>query len=339
MIRKIRFHLKEKRLLEAKRSSGILLNPIELEYKISSVKSELLRFWIFFIFVFVEILFGLDLNIYGPFADYLTPVSVNVGYNCTLQANTYLAQWYVLEPEYFMTNLLVALSPFSSSLMIWLFGISLLNLSHAALERIHAKKIIKYILIVLFINLIIAVGTIIPYTSLAFAVIQSIMDQIIFFIVLYIVRKKFFPAMHSRGRFALQNIDTEKRKRIESRKQETLLKLYKYVIVFFMITFEMRILKDLIFYNGYIILESISVNPCWFTVTYQLPVFQLSAPTVSILSCISLGFLIAVRFIDIIVYFNFTLMNVTINFVTSWPRLRQQFAMRNKSYRFHQKRY
>ena len=223
--------------------------------------------------------------------------------------------------------------------MIWLFGISLLNLSHAALERIHAKKIIKYILIVFFINLIIAVGSIIPYTSLVFAMIQSIMDQIGFFILLYIVRKNFFPAMHSRGRFVLQNINTEKEKRIESRKQERLLKLYKYVIVFSMITFEMRILKDLVFYNGYIILESISVDPCWFTVTYQLPVFKLSAPTINIMFYIGLGFLVAVKFIDIIVFFNFTVMNATINCVASWPRLRQQFAMRNKSYRFHIKRY
>ena len=339
VIRKIRFHLKEKRLLEAKRSSGILLNPIELEYKISSAKSELLRFWIFFIFVFVELIFGLDINIYGPFVSHITPISVYLGYNCTLQANTYLAQWYVLEPYYFLKNLIMVLSRFAYSLMICLFGISLLNLSHAALERIHAKKIIKYILIVFFINLIIAVGNIIPYTSLAFAMIQSLMDQIGFFILLYIVRKRFFPAMHSRGRYALQNIDTEKRKRIESRKQETLLKLYKYVIVFFMITFEIGILKALIFYNGVIILESISINPCWFTVTYQLPVFQLSALTVNILFYIGLGFLTAEEFINIIVFFNFTLMNVTIDFVTSWPRLRQQFAMRNKSYRFHIKRY
>ena len=185
VIRKIHSHLKEKRLLEAKRSSGILLNPIELEYKISSVKSELLRFWIFFIFVFVEILFGLDLNIYGPFAGHISHGSINLGYNCTLQANTYLARQYVLEPSFFLTNLLVVLSQFAYSLMIWLFGISLLNLSHAALERIHVKKIIKYILIVFFINLIIAVGAIIPYTSLVFVLIQSIMDQIIFFILLY----------------------------------------------------------------------------------------------------------------------------------------------------------
>ena len=160
------------------------------------------------------------------------------------------------------------------------------------------------------------------------------MNQIGFFILLYIVRKKFFPAMHSRGRFALQNIDTEKERLNESRKQKRLLKLYKYVIVFFMVTFQINILSELIFYNGYIILESISRNPYWFTVTYQLPVFQLSVPTIKILPYIGLGFLIAVRFIDIIVYFNFTAMNLPINCVTSWPRLRQQFAMRNKSYRF-----
>ena len=335
VIHKIHSHLKEKRLLEAKRSSGILLNSIELEYKISSVKSELLRFWISFIFFFVEILYGLDLNIYGLFVGHISPVSVNLGYNCTLQDNTYLARQYVLEPDYILTNLLIVLSRFAYSLMIWLFGISLLNLSHAALERIHAKKIIKYILIVFFINLIIAVGAIIPYTSLAFVLIQSLMNQIYFFILLYIVRKKFFPAMHSRGRFALQNIETEKERLNESRKQKRLLKLYKYVIIFFMVTFQINILSELIFYNGYIILESISMNPCWFNVTYQLPVFQLSVPTIKILPYIGIGFLIAVRLISIIVYFNFTAMNLPINCVTSWPRFKQQFAMRNKSYRFH----
>ena len=157
VIHKIHSHLKEKRLLEAKRSSGILLNPIELEYKISSVKSELLRFWISFIFFFVEILYGLDLNIYGLFVGHISHGSVNLGYNCTLQANTYLARQYVLEPDYILTNVLIVLSRFAYSLMIWLFGITLLNLSHAALERIHVKKIIKYILIVFFIYLIIAV--------------------------------------------------------------------------------------------------------------------------------------------------------------------------------------
>ena len=92
IIRRFHSHLKEKRLLEAKRSSGILLNPIELDHKISSVKSKLLRFWIFFIFVFVELIFGLDRNICGPFVSHLSPGSVNLGYNCTLQANSYLSQ-------------------------------------------------------------------------------------------------------------------------------------------------------------------------------------------------------------------------------------------------------
>ena len=81
------------------------------------------------------------------------------------------------------------------------------------------------------------------------------------------------------------------------------------------------------------------MNPCWFTVTYQLPVFQLSVPTIKILSYIIIGFFFGMRLIGIIVYFNFTVMNLTINCVISWPRLKKQFAMRNKSYRFHQKRY
>ena len=327
-IRKIYFHLKEKRVLEGKRSSGALLYAIELDNKISSAKLKLLRYWIFAIFVSVEITFGLNVNLYGIFNIQLTPVSINLGHNCTLQPDTYLTQWYILDPGYVVVNLFCVFSNFSSSLMVWLFGASLLNLSHAALEHIYVSKIIKYILLGFSINLIIAIGTIVPHTSLIFKITESIMDQISLFIVLYIVRKKFFPAMYSRARFALQNSSSVGRSQIR------LLKLYKYVIAFVMITFEIRILKDLIFYNGFIVFESISTNPCWFTVTYHFPVFQLPAPTINVLVYISISFLVIVRFIDMIIYFNFIVMNSTINCISSWPILKQQFTKRNVAYRY-----
>ena len=330
VIRKLHFHLREKRVLEAKRSSGALLDAVELDRKILSVKLTLFRFWLFSIFLTVEILFALNLWLYGIFVNNLTPARVNIGHNFTLQPNSFLAQWYDLEAGYFVINLMIVVQRFSIALIIWLFGASLLNLSHAALDRIQVKKVIKYILIGIFINLVLAVGTIVPYTSIFFTLIQSLMDQLSLFIVMYIAKKKFFPAMKLHVRFSLQNAFSIN----EIRKQGRLLKLYKYVIAFFMITFEINILNKLIFYNGLIIIESISANPCWLTVTYQFPVFKLSDWTITILSHIGLCFLIAVRLIGTIVYFNLIIMNATIICITSWPILKQLFTKRLVAYRF-----
>ena len=121
------------------------------------------------------------------------------------------------------------------------------------------------------------------------------MDQISFFIALYIAKWKFLPALKSRNQSAWHTLH-----KYEYFKQLRFALLYKYLIIFIMATFEMVILRDLIFYNGYVIFESISSNSCWFSVAYHFPVFKLSAPIVSILVYSSLCFLIVVRFFDII---------------------------------------
>ena len=105
------------------------------------------------------------------------------------------------------------------------------------------------------------------------------MDQLSFFVVLHIAKKKFFPAMNSRiiDAFHLHNTNVYL-------KQKKLLKQYKTLIFVFLFTFELYILKFLIFSNISMITGSISSDACWFHVTYHFPMFSLSDSTKDILS-------------------------------------------------------
>ena len=107
-------------------------------------------------------------------------------------------------------------------------------------------------------------------TSLFGTIAQSVMNQISILIAIYIAKRKFFPAMNSRiiDAFHYNNV----RVYLE---QKRLLYRYKVLICFLTFTFEIYILKNLILYNLFVILESISVNPCWFHVTLHFPVFSL----------------------------------------------------------------
>ena len=328
-IGKIHSNLKQKRILEAKRSYGALLD-IELDNKILSTKLSLLRFGVFSVFAAFEIFFGLNINLYGMFQGSIHSIPIDIGSNCTLEPDTYLGIFYDLTLVIFLTNLMAVFQSFAFALLIWMFGVSLLNLSHAAFNQIYVKKIIKYISIGILINAVITVGRIIPYTSLFSMIFQSIINQFSLFIALYIAKKIFFPALNSRIKSASQNRCVNG----EYRELRRLAQRYKYLVTFFLVTFELAVLKDLIFYNGYIIFESISANACWFSVTYQFPVFQLPTSVIDKLFCISQWLIVIVRVIDIVVYFNLTLINISIRWISSWPFLRQHLMRTNVRYRY-----
>ena len=87
---------------------------------------------------------------------------------------------------------------YSFSMMIWLFGASLLHLSFAARNELRMKKVLLFTIFGVVINFVVTASAYIPYTSLFGCVGLSIMDQINFFVTLYIARRKFFPALNSR---------------------------------------------------------------------------------------------------------------------------------------------
>ena len=128
MIRSILFNRNQKRILNAKSSSGILLDPEKVNNEILSINVLNLRYWIFLTFLIVEIIFGFNKCLYGVLNNFVPFISIDIGNNCTLQHDSYLNYDYDLSAGSFMLNLMIVVESFSFSLMIWMFGISLLNL-------------------------------------------------------------------------------------------------------------------------------------------------------------------------------------------------------------------
>ena len=250
--------------------------------------------------------------------------------NCELISGTFLANVY--DSRFGM--ILLRLSGFlindiSSSMLIWMFGASLLHLSYASRNELKAKVILRFILIGLTINLIIAVPLMIPSVSLFGMIAYGLKNQIIFFFVLYIANRKFFPAMNSRiiDAFHLNNTKVY----LEQRR---LFKRYKTLIYFLFFSFELFILKDLLIYNLFIILDSISVNSCWFHVTFSFFVFTISDFLSHVLLKISLYFSILTQLADLIFYFNMIVINLIFIYILFLQCLKRMNFYNKKIYRY-----
>ena len=217
----------------------------------------------------------------------------------------------------------------SFSMLILVFGASLLHLSYAARNELRVKVIIRFILIGLTINLIVVVPLMIPSVNLFGLIAYSLKDQISFFFVLYIARRKFFPAMNSRiiDAFHLNNTKVY----LEQRR---LLKRYKTLIYFLLFTFELNILKDLLIYDLDLILQSISVNSCWFHVTFSFPVFTISDSLSHVLLKISLYFSMLTQLADLIFNFNMIVINLIFIFIFFLQCLKRMNFYNKKIYRY-----
>ena len=306
----------------------------EHDYKIRIFmhRENILRNSIFLVFLFFELAYCSTINIYGiPFAflNYQN-LSIPIGPNCTLETWTFLGFAYNNRFGIIILNMSGILRDISFSMMIWLFGVSLFHLSFAARNELRVKSVLHYILLGLVINLILMVFASIPYTSLFGTIAQSVMDQISILIAIYIAKRKFFPAMNSRiiDAFHYNNV----RVYLE---QKRLLYRYKVLICFLAFTFEIYILKNLFIYNLFVILESISLNPCWFHVTLHLPTFKLSQYTSNILHLIVCYLSIIVNLTDIAVYINFILVNLTLIYCTTKIYFKRMFCKKKTNcYRY-----
>ena len=295
-------------------------------------KETILRNSIFLVFLCFELGYCLVIDIYGFMRLFISlpAIPVSIDSNCELFSGTFLAELY---DHRFFTNLRTFFGFFfrdlSFSMLIWMFGASLLHLSYAARNELRVKVILRFILIGLTINLIIAVPLMVPSVSLFGKIVHSLINQISFFFVLYIANRKFFPAMNSRiiDAFHLNNTKVY----LEQRR---LLKRYKTFIYFLLFSFELFILKDLLIYNLFIILESLSVNSCWFHVTLSFSVFTISDSLSHILHRISLYLLISVHMIDIIFNFNMMVVNLIFIYIFFLRCLKKMNFYNKKIYRY-----
>ena len=306
----------------------------EHDYKIRIFmhRESILRNSIFLVFLFFELAYCLTINIFGIPLAFLNfqNIPIPIGPNCTLETGTFLGLAYDNRFGIIILNMSSILGIVSFSMMIWLFGVSLFHLSFAARNELRVKGILLYILLGLVINLIPMVFLLIPYTILFGTIAQSVMDQISILIAIYIAKRKFFPAMNSRiiDAFHYNNV----RVYLE---QKRLLYRYKVLICFLTFTFEIYILKNLILYNLYVILDSISWNPCWFHVTLHLPTFELSQSTNNILYLI-VDYLGIIGYLtDIVVFINFILVNLTLIYCTTKIYFKRMFCKKKTNcYRY-----
>ena len=169
----------------------------------------------------------------------------------------------------------------------------------------------------------------IPYTSLFGRIAQSVVDQISFLLVLYIVNKKFFPAMNSRiiDAFHFNN-------KAVYLQQKRLLSRYKALIYFLLISFELCILKDLLLYNLCMIFESFYANSCWYRVSLSFPAFTISDSHKSLLHTISEVILILAHFVDLIFFSNIITVNLIFVYKTSLQCIKRMDFYNKKRYRY-----
>ena len=295
-------------------------------------KETILRNSIFLVFLCFELSYCLVINIYGFMWLFISlpAIPVSIGSNCELISGTFLA---FVNDHRFFTNLRTFFGIFfrdlSFSMLIWMFGASLLHLSYAARNELRVKVIICFILIGLTINLIMSVPLMIPSVSLFGIIAYSLINQISFLYVLYIANRKFFPAMNSRiiDAFHLNNTKVY----LEQRR---LLKRYKTFIYFLLFTFELFILKDLLIYNLYIILESLSMNSCWFHITFSTPVFTISDSLSHVILKISWYLLMSAHVIELIFYCNMIVVNLIFIYIFFLRCLKRMNFYNKKIYRY-----
>ena len=295
-------------------------------------KETILRNSIFLVFLCFELAFCLIINIY-EFLNLFYPlpnIPISIDPDCKLTSGTFLALAYDNRFGIFLLKFFGRfIRDISFSMLIWMFGASLLHLSYAARNELRVKVILRFILIGFVVNLIIAVPSMIPSSSLFGMVTFSLMNQISLFFVLYIAKRKFFPAMSSRiiDAFHLNNTKVY----LEQRR---LLKRHKTLIYFLLFTFELYILKDLLFYNLYMILESICLNSCWFHVTLSFPEFTVSYSLNHVLFTISWFLIISAHLIDLIFYFNNIVVSLVFIYIFLLHCLKRMNFFNKKRYRY-----
>ena len=164
------------------------------------LNETIFRDLMFLMFLIFEIIFCLSINsTWLLFLIVESPnINISIGYNCTLESDSIIGTLHDNRLPGILAFALSLLTEHSFSMMIWLFGASLLHLSIAARNQFKVKIVLKFILFGVINNIIVVIFEFIRYTSIFGIIIHSVMNQLSIFVVLYIAKKKFIPAMNSR---------------------------------------------------------------------------------------------------------------------------------------------
>ena len=202
----------------------------------------------------------------------------------------------------FLLDVFEVLKSFSFSMMIWLFGASLLHLSNTAKNELRMKTVIRFILVGIITNFIISIPPVMPSSnvSLIGSIVQALVNQISFFVVLYVAIKKFFPAMKSNAIDAFHAHNDR-----VFLNERWLLRQYKLLVCVFLVTFELYILKSVILLNLTWINAIVSTK--WYFILSKIS-------RIHVLLRAGYYILLASQVINCIIYLNIILVNVSFLF-------------------------
>ena len=303
IIRKIYLYFKRRVVIV--RSSKYSANQEGVEDELARVDDCIVRNVKYLICAVFALMFSLLVNIYGVYVIittiYLPPISVPISRNCSLVPNSFLAEYYDFRISSLILNLLFCMKNFSFSMMLWLFTASLLHSSFAAGNKLRIYIISRFVLIAILINGFTAALAFIPYTILFGKILQNLIDSYCVYIAFYIAKKKFSLGMNGGFADKYPYCSDEDDQALKQRK----------TIVFLIITsLGVYIHSNLFVFMPYAILNSISLNSCWFHVTHRIPMFELSGSVVNTLLTISNYMLLFYRVIEVFVFVCFTLINL-----------------------------
>ena len=300
IIRDIHFYLKQKRsILNLFRYSanqeGFILN---LAYLKECLVSCTILLW----FVFFELCFCIFILTHGVYSkttsNYLHPKSVQLTSNCSLVADSYLARHYSTSVHAIILNVLSAFREFSFSLMFWLFTAYLFHSSFLASSTVRGRRSSAFIFTGIVVILISTVLSIVPYTSLLGPILMNLLDSTSFFIALCSIRKlTHYSTPDSSTNRLCNGRDYQRR--------------YK-MLVWILFCLETYTLNNIVISIPYTILNSVSLNSCWFEVMYLFKMFELSHRLMNILSDINNYLLVIHEFIEIFVYVNFAIISIVL---------------------------
>ena len=149
--------------------------------KVLAKNENIFRNVLFLMFLLFEVSFCLTVDGFSIVISYVSYSNTSIGYNCSLGLDTFIGMFYANR----MNHVFFLFDVFSTSMIFWLFGASLLHLSFAARDELRVKKVLLYIFFGVIINLLCILPIVIPSISIFVYISHTLVDQINVFAVVY----------------------------------------------------------------------------------------------------------------------------------------------------------
>ena len=280
-----------------RRFASSFIFPCDEIFQIFLINESIVRYCIYFLLLLFEFLYFSCQTINSViYAVYLhKPDSIQTQTlqdNCTLAPDSLLALIFDAQPVSIAYTCINSFGRFAFAMIAWLLFVTILHLIFAAKNKINPRVIVCSALYGILQELIILPFLLSEYLSIFGIILQSFVDQMIVVICIFSA-SYFFKLIHPKTEplFVIRSEGYPRRKQLKSQ--------FKFLIIFLLILLECYAIKDLVFYNIYAMLESVSLNTCWFHSTFNFNRISFSLHSVSIMSLISSFCLIVSRVLEL----------------------------------------